>query len=172
MVLAAPLGTAALDPGVSLAAVFDGPRLLDPDSGEELAVLHEDGRWRTPEGVESFGLVLPVQRCAAATTAEARSEFAKAADAAWLCEAIEIVRTVACEALEFTTDEVWERLTHPPREGRQLGPLMLACEREGIIERTTDFRSSTRRINHGRPQQVWRSRLLTTPQLFGIDHDA
>jgi hypothetical protein len=172
VVLAAPFGSVALDPGVSLAAVFDGPRLLDPETGEELAILHHDGTWRTPEGVESIGLVLPTQRCSASTTAQARADFMRVADASWQLEAIEIVRRLAGELLDFTTDEVWQRLTHPPREGRQFGPLMRACEREGIIERADEFRPSTRQINHGRPQQVWRSRLLAAPRLFGTDQAA
>ncbi len=166
MVIAAQLGTAGLDPGVRLAAVFDGPRLLDPESGDVLVVLHDDGTWQTPEGVESIGLVLPVQRCTAATTGKARAEFMRTADASWQLETIEVVRRLAGELLDFTTDEVWGRLEHPPREPRQLGPLMRACERERIIERTGEFRSSIRQINHGRPQAVWRSLLLSNPRLF------
>lgn len=172
MVSAAPFGTVALDPGISLAAVFDGPRLLDPETGDVLAALGDDGTWRTAEGVESIGLVLPVQRCSAGTTAQAREEFTRIADASWQLAAIEVVRRLAAELVDFTTDEIWERLEHPPREPRLFGPLMRACEREGIIERTEEFRPSTRPINHGRRQQVWRSRLLTAPRLFGTDRAA
>jgi len=172
VVAAAPLGSVALDPGVTLAAVFDGPRLLDPETGEVLAALGDDGTWRTAEGVESIGLVVPVQRCTAGTTAQAREEFARIADASWQLEAIEAVRRLARELCDFTTDEVWERLEHPPREPRLFGPLMRACERDGIIERTDEFRPSTRQINHGRRQQIWRSRLLTAPRLFATDEAA
>lgn len=171
-IAAAPLGTVALDPGVALAAVFDGPRLLDPETGQLLAALGDDGTWRTAEGVESIGLVLPVQRCTAGTTAQAREEFTRIIDADWQREAMEVVRSVAVELPEFTTDKVSERLKREPREPRLYGPLMLACEREGIIVRTEEFRPSTRGINHHRRQRVWRSRLMAAPQLFDTSERA
>ena len=64
---------------------------------------------------------------------------------------------MAAHMRKITTDEVWSALTMPPREPRQLGALMRACQRRGLIEPTEEHRPSNRPINNRRPLRVWRS---------------
>lgn len=141
----------------SLVVRFDGPTVRAGDTGEAIATLADDGAWRTPDGVVTDGLELPEPRLRAAVSREAVAARNRELDAAWLRAAIGVVERLARELAEFTTDEVWERLEHPPREGRQLGALMANCQRAGLIAPTEAHRPSTRPNVNRRPIRIWRS---------------
>lgn len=136
---------------------FDGRTLRAGDSGEPIATLGDDGAWRTPDGIVTHGLELPEPRVRPAVSPEAAATRNRELDAAWLDAAVPIVQRLAGELAEFTTDEVWERLGHPPREGRQLGALMTSCQRAGLIAPTEAHRPSTRPNVNRRPIRIWRS---------------
>jgi hypothetical protein len=135
---------------------FDGPTLCDSD-GQVLAELHRDGQWRTPDGQHTSGLDLPVEKVSACVHPAERARHEAEQDRAWLAAAIPVVAELADRMRTITTDEVWSALTMPPREPRQLGALMRACQRRGLIEPTKEHRPSNRPLNNRRPLLVWRS---------------
>ncbi len=135
---------------------FDGPTLRAGDTGEAIATLGEDGTWRTPDRVVTEGLELPQPALRPAVSHEAVAARNRELDAAWLEAAVGVVERLARELDEFTTDEVWERLEHPPREGRQLGALMVRCQRARLIAPTDAHRPSTRPNVNRRPIRIWR----------------
>jgi hypothetical protein len=135
---------------------FDGPSVCDGD-GQILAELHRDGQWRTPGGQLTTGLELPVEKVSARVSPAERARHEAERDQAWLAAAIPVVDELAAHMPEITTDEVWSALTMPPREPRQLGALMRACRRRGLIEPTEEHRASKRPINNRRLLRVWRS---------------
>jgi hypothetical protein len=141
----------------SLVVGFDGPTLRAGDTGEAIATLCDDGLWRTPDGVVTSGLELPEPRLRPALSRQAIAARNRQLDAAWLQAAIGVVERLTHELAEFTTDEVWERLEHPPREGRQLGALMANGQRAGLIAPTEAHRPSTRPNVNRRPIRIWRS---------------
>jgi hypothetical protein len=151
----------------SLVVRFCGRALVDPETGVELAALGEDGTWRTPDGVETDGLCLPVARVRAQRSEAAVAKRNRDLDAAWLEQSLGVVERLADELERFTTDEVWARLESPPREGRQLGALMRAAARAGWIEQTDSHRPSTRPNVNRRPVRIWRSLRRAQPQLGG-----
>ena len=136
---------------------FDGRTLRAGDSDEVVATLCDDGAWRTADGIVTEGLELPAPKLRPAVRPEAVAARNRARDAAWLGDAMRIVERLARELSEFTSDEVWERLEHPPREGRQLGALMGNCQRAGLIAPTAAHRPSTRPNVNRRPIRIWRS---------------
>jgi uncharacterized protein (DUF1778 family) len=146
-----------VDRETSLAVGFDGPTLRAGDTGEPIATLCDDGLWRTPDGVVTEGLELPPTKLRPAVAREAITARNREVDAAWLEAAIAVIERLTRELAEFTTDEVWERLEHPPREGRQLGALMNRCQRAGLIAATEAHRPSTRPNVNRRPIRIWRS---------------
>jgi hypothetical protein len=143
-------------PPARLVVRLDGRTLRAGDSGEPIT-LGDDGAWRTPEGIVTDGLELPEPRVRPAVSPGAVATRNRELDAAWLDAAVQIVQRLARELAEFTTDDVWERLEHPPREGRQLGALMTSCQRAGLIAPTDAHRPSTRPNVNRRPIRIWRS---------------
>jgi hypothetical protein len=140
-----------------LAVRFDGRVLRAGDTGTELATLGADGVWRTPDGIVTEGLEVPEPTLKAAVSGPAIAARNRELDAAWLDAALVVVEGLARKIDEFTTDEVWERLEHPPREGRLLGALMHAAKRAGLIDPTDRHRPSRRPNVNRRPVRVWRS---------------
>jgi hypothetical protein len=140
-----------------LVILYDGPTLRAGDTDEPIATLGDDGVWRTPDGVVTEGLELPQPRLRPAVSPKAVAARNRELDAAWLKAASRIVERLARELAEFTTDEVWERLEHPLREGRQLGALMGHCQRARLIAPTEAHRPSTRPHVNRRPIRIWRS---------------
>lgn len=152
-----------------LAIRFDNGEFRDGKTGALIAYLDESGVLRSPDGAPAHGFELPFPTPTAAVSPEARVARNRELDAAWLEAAISDVRTLAEELEDFTTDDVWAVLRMPPREGRQLGPLMAAARARGLIERTETMRPSERPNCNRRPVAVWRSLLANgTPpaQLF------
>ncbi len=140
-----------------------GRQLIAGDSGVVLAMLGEDDRWRTPDGLDTLGLDLPPLRVHAVITDEARREYNRVIDTAWLCSALPVVQDLARTNREFTADEVWERLPEPPREGRQMGSLMRLARERGLITPTPRDRPSARPGVHRAPIRIWRSCIAAAP---------
>jgi hypothetical protein len=98
-----------------------------------------------------------------------KPEAARAAnreqDAAWLEQALGVLRELTRQQKEITVDDCWTRMVMPPRKPSLMSTLMVAGGREGLIETTTEHRRSIRPINGGRTVRVWRSRIYTdTPR--------
>jgi hypothetical protein len=145
------------DERTTLAIRLDGPVLRLADTGEVVATLCDDGAWRTADGVVTEGLELPQPTLRPAVRPEAVAARNRDLDAIWLQAAVPVVESLAQETPEFTTDEVWERLEQPPREGRQVGALMRHCQRAGFITPTEAHRPSSRPNVNRRPIRIWQS---------------
>lgn len=95
-------------------------------------------------------------RAVAAVTAAADPAWSKAAD--WA------IAHLACELVEFTTDDVWQHLydfaVPSPDEPRALGGAMQRAARLGVISPTDRIVQSERPACHARPVRVWRSLVL------------
>lgn len=140
-----------------LAIRYEAGVFRDGKTGATIAYLDERGVLRSPDGAPAHGFELPFPTPAAAVSPAARVERNRELDAAWQDAAIREVETLARSRDEFTTDDVWEVLNMPPREGRQIGALMAACRARGFIEKTDATRPSDRPNCNRRPVRVWRS---------------
>lgn len=87
---------------------------------------------------------------------DALARVAAAAPSPWLDQARAVVRELAADQPEFTSDDVWARLPHPP-EPRALGAVIRALAAEGSIVNTGRTRRSTRPECHANPKTVWRA---------------
>lgn len=83
------------------------------------------------------------------------TRVAKGTPPEWMAAMASAVMSVAKEASEFTTDEVWKKLGSQPREPRSLGAVMMSLSRGGNIQRTGTFKQSKRPECHCRPLAVW-----------------
>ena len=137
-----------------------GASLVDPDTLQPLATLHDDGQWRTADGMVTDTLYLPAVRVTAHVRAGERAAAMQRAQHAFLEAGRDVVHRLAEREAEFTTDEIWALLVRRPADPRQISSLLVACQRAGWIEPTTRHRRSPRRS--GRPQRIWRSRITTT----------
>ena len=83
-----------------------------------------------------------------------------AADLDWKDAAYGVLRSLAFQRSEFSTDDIWFRLhelgvsTHEPRA---MGAVVRKAAAEGLIEWSGLYRKSFRRACHRRPVAVWRS---------------
>lgn len=86
----------------------------------------------------------------------------RGADEAWRQEALSTIQRVAMARAEFTTDDVLEAnpALEEAREPRALGPMMLYAARDGLIEPTERYASSSRRQSNARHKRVWRSLIV------------
>lgn len=67
-----------------------------------------------------------------------------------------IVRHLARSGVEFTTDDVWSKMTGIfTSEPRALGAVMTRLAKAGIIEKTGIYVASSRVECHARPIPVW-----------------
>ena len=89
------------------------------------------------------------------------------ADPQWLAEALAALRSVAEKQALFTTDDVWDRLDLEGfgriAEPRALGAVMRRAAKLGWVEPTDWTRPGRRKVAHGRPVRVWRSKLGGKP---------
>jgi hypothetical protein len=131
-----------------LLVAFRGRRLLDA-AGSTLAELAPDGRWYTPTGALCHGLRVSNHARRDAATTEA--------DDAWLREAGEIITRLAEENDYLTSDDVWALIETAPSESKMMGNALTRARELKIITRTTEYRRSVRRQNHGRQILVWES---------------
>lgn len=85
------------------------------------------------------------------------------ADAEWLDLAVRAIRFTAKHQSYFTTDDVWELLetynVKSPREPRAMAAAIRKAQAEGIIYRTSDYASSSRKESHARPKRIWASKI-------------
>jgi hypothetical protein len=139
-------------------------RVLDPDSLEPVAILHDDGVWRTPEGVVIDALTMPTPKVHAHVTDEALRAHHAAVDEAWLLAALPTVAELAETHETLTTDEVRARVPAPRDARAGMSTLMNRAKRAGVIAWTAETRQSVRASNGGRPVRVWRSLRYRGPQ--------
>ena len=114
----------------------------------------------------------PSKRLAEEEKKRAIDAVAKAAKD-WRAKAMPVLRQIAKEVEEFTTDRVqWEldrRGIEPPREPRAYGALMRKAAREGLMEKTDRVVPSVYPRNHRRPKAVWRSKVCVVKAKQGED---
>lgn len=81
-------------------------------------------------------------------------------DAAWIRCALRVLRRVGPSQGKFTTCDLWvaleEAMIAPPGEPRAMAVVITKARSNGWIESTGEWRSSHRKVNHGRPTKVWR----------------
>lgn len=78
----------------------------------------------------------------------------------WVRWAVGIVRIVADGMDEFTTDDIRLNIDFHggyAAEWRVLGAVMREAARRRYCEPTGRYRQSQSRVNHARPQMIWRS---------------
>lgn len=93
---------------------------------------------------------------------EAMGAVYRGAPVEWLRKAQDVVRSLADEGGDFTTDEVWARVPPPP-EPRAIGVVMTWAAQAGLIVNTKRHRPSRRPGCHARPVTLWapsRTRML------------
>jgi hypothetical protein len=134
-----------------------GATLLRADSLEEIATLGADGLWRTPDGAITDAIGVPRPKAAAVVSPAARAAATQDQDAAWLEQALDVVRELARQHRHLTVDDCWANVAAPPRDPRQMSALMVAAQKQGLIQKTSAHRPSTRPTNGGRSVRVWRS---------------
>ena len=69
----------------------------------------------------------------------------------WKQTAYEVVVKLASKQVPFTTDDVWQVLDGLPVETKTrsaLGPVLLRCQKDGVIRKTGVLRRSQRAVNH------------------------
>jgi hypothetical protein len=142
-----------------------GASVRRADTLEELATLGGDGNWRTPEGAITDAIGLPQQTPRALITPKHARALHEASDAAWQAQALRVLREIAVRQEEITVDDLWRAIPEKPRQPRQVTSVVLAARAQGLIERTSRHRPSTRSARHGRPVRVWRSLVFTPPAL-------
>ncbi len=140
-----------------------GASLLHADTLEEIATLGTDGTWRAPDGAITDAIGVPAQTARAIVTASEQRAANQAQDAAWLTQALAVLRTLAASQRELTVDDCWAAVSMPPRTPFLMSRLMVIAAKDGLIEKTAGHRRSVRPINGGRTVRVWRSLLHTAP---------
>lgn len=97
------------------------------------------------------------------TKTEAMDRVERNANDDWKTQAYTCVIGCAVRHEEFSTDDVWKRLTELWRakthEPRAMGAVMRQAARDGAITKTDRVRPSIMRSNNQRPVAIWRSRL-------------
>ena len=95
------------------------------------------------------------------TRDKAIAQVATNTDPAWWQQTMLIIKQIATDTFDFTTDDIWRELaTAPlptPHEPRALGALMIAAHRAGLITPTDRYRQSKRPECHARPIRVWQA---------------
>ena len=84
------------------------------------------------------------------------------ASPSWIRNVVEIVKKIAVERREFTSDEVWDEASTKiadPIEPRVMGNALKTAQQNGWIEKTDRVKKSSRAVCHGRPVAIWRSLL-------------
>lgn len=139
-----------------------GASILHAETLLELATLGDDGQWRTVDGAITDSIGIPHPSAKAIVKPAAARALHRKQDAAWLKQALVVLRKVAAGQREITVDDCWTHMEMPPRTPSLMSTLMVAAGREGIIEKTAEHRGSIRPINGGRTVRVWRSLIHDT----------
>jgi hypothetical protein len=140
-----------------------GSSLLRADTLEEIATLGVDGQWRSPEGAITDAIALPRHAPRAVISPAAAAAAHREQDQAWVQNTLAIVSELARRKEDLTVDDCWTALSMPPRRPSLMSTLMVAGQRQGLIEKTAEHRRSVRPTNGGRTVRVWRSRVYTAP---------
>ena len=95
------------------------------------------------------------------TRDKAIAQVATNTDPTWATETMLIIKQIATNTFDFTTDDIWQALSEAslptPHEPRALGALMIAAHRAGLITPTDRYRQSKRPECHARPIRVWQA---------------
>lgn len=90
---------------------------------------------------------------------EALDKIAGNTDASWAAAAENSIRWLARSRPWFTTDDVWEHLSHTctaqVHDNRAIGPVMRRMASDGVIAPTEHFVPSKRR--HASPIRCWKA---------------
>ena len=139
----------------SVAIELDG-MTLRTSAGEEIATLTAAG-WINPDGIRTDRVEIRLAPPVAIVSARDRAEHERHADEEWLVGALATLRDVATILPTFTVDDVWAKITMPPRDARaQMSRVMRAGEREALMRLTADTRPCSRN-DGGRRVRVWHS---------------
>jgi hypothetical protein len=95
---------------------------------------------------------------------EAINRVEENADSEWKAAAYETGFRLAVAHETLTSNDIFDAMprtvrTHDPRA---MGPVLLALKRDGILEATDRFTTSTSLVAHGRPTRIWQSRMART----------
>jgi hypothetical protein len=74
----------------------------------------------------------------------------------WSVDAYWVIYDLARKGLEFTSDEVWKRMTYLPDNNSAMGAVFRKAVSDKIIEPTGSFITSSRPSAHSRPIRVWK----------------
>ena len=124
---------------------------------------HETSSRSKPLPVNLAGIKPRMETMTAATDTrdKAIAQVATNTDPAWWQQTMLIIKQIATDTFDFTTDDIWRELaTAPlptPHEPRALGALMIAAHRAGLITPTDRYRQSKRPECHARPIRVWQA---------------
>lgn len=111
--------------------------------------------------------MIAAQMDAARHRAEQRRDAAVAgvaanADDDWMADAYDALVAFLQRNKEFFVDDWWSATQiREPRESRAFGPVVMRASREGLMEKTGEFRKSVRSNMTEKP--VWRSLICATP---------
>ena len=111
--------------------------------------------WNAPPGSP-----LALCDCGVASRAAADEAMDRAAANAhdqWAAAAFDAVARCASLGTPFTTDDVWAIMpddveTH---DSRAMGPVIRSAVREGLIQKTGHYRTTTRKVAHACPKTEW-----------------
>ena len=77
------------------------------------------------------------------TRDKAIAQVATNTDPAWAKQTLDIIKQIATDTFDFTTDDIWQALATAslptPHEPRALGAIMLAAQRAGFITPTDRY---------------------------------
>ncbi len=144
----------------SIAIELDGHTLRTID-GDPIAILTDQG-WTNPQGITTSWVEIELCQPTARVSDRDLSEHERHQDELWLQHALEVLRALAHEMETFTVDDVWAKITMPPRDARlQMSRLMRGGAREGLMRLTAQTRPCIRNKG-GRRVRVWRSLVATS----------
>ena len=121
--------------------------------------------WRAPDGAVTDAIGVPHQAATAIVKPAEQQAADQAHDAAWIEQALKVVRQVASQRRDITVDDIRMALSATPRKPSLMSTLMVAAARQGLIEKTSVHRPSVRTVNGGRTVRVWNSLIHETEGL-------
>lgn len=81
-------------------------------------------------------------------------------DSEWIRNALRVLRQIGPQHGTFTSCDLWLALEVlgiiSPDEPRSMAVVITKAKKFGWIKSTDMWRTSSRRVNHGRPVRVWR----------------
>ena len=81
-------------------------------------------------------------------------------DSDWIRNALRVLRKIGPRLGMFTSCDIWNTLEGleiiAPNEPRAMAAVITKAKQFGWIKSTGMWRTSSRKVNHGRPVRVWR----------------